>query len=101
MEQIESANEKTGGETGNRNAQENEQDPEVAPRFMCLGQQIETQTHQRDRNRDQRDQADKTIEHDREQCARFMIGGFLQQQVALNNIAAGATWQELVVKHSN
>ena len=27
--------------------------------------------------------------------------GFFQQQIALNNIAAGAAWQKLIVEHSD
>src|SRR5436309_15451725 len=99
MEHIESADEKAGGQTRRRNAQEDEQNPQVTPRFVSLGEQIEAQTHQRRRYRDQRVQSDETIEHDREQSARVVIGSFFEQEIALNNIAARAARQELVVKH--
>src|SRR5260370_278734 len=64
-------------------------------------EQIETKSYERDRDRDQSDKSDQTIENHREQRARLVIRRFLEQEIALNNIAPRAAGQKLVVKHSD
>ena len=106
MEEIKSADDKTRDQTRNRNSKQNAQSDEQLMRsktgFNCnrsSPEQIETKGYKRDRDRDQRDESDQTIENDGEQGARFVVRRFFEQEIALNNIAAGAAGEKLIVKH--
>ena len=48
---------------------------------------------------DERDQPDHAIEDDGEERAGRLARRFLEQEVALDDVAAGAAGQELIVKH--
>ncbi len=100
MKKIEPTDHKTCDKAGDRNAQKNEQNPEITARLVRLREQIKTHADQRDRDHDQRDQANEAIEHHCQQRARFAIS-FFQQQITLNNIATGAAGQKLIVKHAD
>ena len=66
-----------------------------------MREKIETQADQHAGNRDQRDEPNDAVKQHREQCAKFFRRRFLEQEVALDDVAAGAAGQELIVKHSN
>src|SRR5438876_1992732 len=99
MKEIKAADDEAGEESRDRAAQEKQQNPEQPSRLRTLGQYIEAQTDEGDSNGDECHQTDEPVEDHREQRARFFIRCLLEQEIALNNIAAGAAWQKLIVKH--
>ncbi len=101
MKQIEATDNEARDQGRDRNPEDKEQEPKQIPRFVRSREQIEPQTHQCHRDRHQRDQSDQPIEHNCEQRAGLVLGGFFQQQVALNNIPTGAAGQKLIVKHAD
>src|SRR6267143_6236738 len=101
MKKIEPTYNEARDQCRDRNPEHKEQEPEQISRFRRSREQIEPQTDQCHRDRHQRDQSDQPIENHGQQRAGLVLGGFFEQQVALNNIAAGAPGQELVVKHAN
>src|SRR5437764_15115321 len=106
MKEIKSANDKTRDQTRNRNSKQNAQSDEELMRsktgFNCnrsAPEQIKTKSYKRDRDGDQRNQANQSIEDNGEQGACFVIRSFLEQEIALNNIAACFAGAKLIVKH--
>src|SRR5437016_5867524 len=100
VKQVEPADDEAGEESRDRGAQEKQQNPEQPSRLRTLGQYIEPQTDQGDGNGDERYQTDKPVENHREQSARFFVRCLFEQEIALDNIAAGSTGQKLIIKHS-
>src|SRR5437879_12311890 len=105
MEEIKSADDKTRDQTRNRNSKQNAQSDEQLMRsktgFNCnrsSPEQIQTKGYKRDRDRDQRDETDQTIENDGEQSARFVVRRAFEQEIALNDIDAGAAGTKSNVK---
>src|SRR5204863_7195405 len=88
MEEIKSADDKTRDQTRNRNSKQNAQSDEQLMRsktgFNCnrsSPEQIETKCYKRDRDGDQRDESDQTIENDSQKSASFMIRRLLKEQI--------------------
>ena len=100
MKQIKAADDESGYQGQDRCAEKKEQYPKQLSR-LGVWREIIAQTDQSYGDRDQRNKTDETVEHDREQGARFFVRGFLEQKIALNDIAAGATRQKLIVKHTD
>src|SRR6266498_238645 len=101
MEQVKSADYKSGYQCQDRCTEKKEQQPKQISCFGSLRQKIVTQADERDSNGDQGNQTNETIKHDGEQCARFFVRRFLEQVIAFHDIAAGASRKKLVVKHAD
>src|SRR6266550_4594463 len=101
VKQVEPADDEAGEESRDRGAQQKQQNPEQPSRLRAFRQYIEAQTDEGDRNGDERYQTDKPVENHREQSARLFVPCFLEQKIALNNIAAGSAGQKLIIKHAD
>src|SRR4029077_14996920 len=101
MEQVKSADYKSGYQCQDRCTEEKEQQPKQISCFGSLREEIVTQADERDSNGDQGNKTNETIKHDGEQCARFFVRGFLEQVIAFHDIAACASREKLIVKHAN
>src|SRR5215470_4720588 len=99
MEQVKSANYKSGHQRQDRCSKEKEQQPEQISRLGSLREKIIAQSDEHDGNGDQRDKTNETIKHDGKQCARFLVRRFLEQVIAFHDVAARASREKLVVKH--
>jgi len=100
MEEIETADDETRKQARDRAAEKQQQDPQQAASLWCLRQPMEPQRHKRAGDEHESDQSDQAVEDNSEQTARFFVG-FLQQQIALNDVAASATGKKLIVKHAD
>src|SRR4051794_33120582 len=100
MKKIESTDDKTGEETRDGGAQKDKKNPEKLACLCRLREKIKPQTYQSDRDNDERDEPNQTIENDRQKSARLLVR-FFKEEIAFDDIASRSSWQELVVKHSN
>src|SRR4030095_5088350 len=98
MEQFESTDDERRNQEGNRCAQEKEQQPEQISGVWFLGKKIISQRDQAALYRNEGDGSDESIEHYRQQRARFFVRRFLQQIITFDDVAAGASGKKLVVK---
>src|SRR5207244_510964 len=100
VKEFKSTNDKAYAEAGDGDAKQDQQDPKVPSSFMSLREQIESHAHERHGDRDQRDETNKAIEHDREQRARFSVR-LLEYEITLDDVSTGAAREELIVKHAD
>src|SRR6266496_1045856 len=101
MEQVKSADYKSGQQRQDRCAEKKEQQPKQISRLGSLREKIVAQSDEGDGNGDQGNKTNETIKHDGEQCACFFVRGFLEQIITFHDIAARASGKKLVVKHAD
>src|SRR4026208_785596 len=101
MEQVKSADYKSGYQRQDGCAEKKKQKPKQVSRLSSLRKKVISQYDEGDGNSDQRNKPNETIKHDGKQCPRFFIRRFLEQVITFYDIAAGASRKKLVVKHAN
>src|SRR5215510_12850020 len=101
MEQVKSADYKSGQQREHRCAEKKEQQPKQISRRGSLRQKIIARSDESDGNRYQRNETDEPVKDDREQCARFFVRSLLEQGIAFHDVAARPSGEELVKKHAD